>query len=69
MTPNGRMLAFNGGTSLWLYDTAYGIVRRPIQVWSTTRGLGFRPDGRALVAIDAGSAPMSFDAATGKRLR
>jgi hypothetical protein len=69
VTPNGRMLAFNGGTSLWLYDTAFGIVRRPIPVRSTTRGLGFRPDGRALVAIDATSAAISFDAATGKRLR
>ena len=69
VTPNGRMLAFSGRTSLWLYDTAYGLVRRPIQVGSTTKGLGFRPDGRALVAIRASSAPISFDAATGERLR
>jgi len=69
VTANGRMLAFSGGTSLWLYDTAYGIVRRPIRVGSTTKGLGFRPDGRAVVAIRRSSTAVSFDAATGARLR
>jgi hypothetical protein len=69
VTPNGRMLAFSGGTSLWLYDTAYGLVRRAIPVGSTVKGLGFRPDGRAVVALRTSSTAVSFDAATGERLR
>jgi Tol biopolymer transport system component len=69
VTPNGRMLAFSGGGSLWLYDTAFGVVRRaPTSVWAI-RGLGFRPNGRSVLAIRAHSAAQAFDAATGKRLR
>jgi hypothetical protein len=69
VTRNGRMLAFSGGTSVWLYDTAFRLVRGPIDVGSTTRGLGFGPGGRALVAIRSSSAPIRLDAATGAPLR
>jgi hypothetical protein len=68
VTKNGRMLAFSGGKSVWLYDTAYGVVRRPTGVGSTTKGLGFRPDGRALVVLPFSGAPIRLDAATGERL-
>jgi hypothetical protein len=68
VTKNGRMLAFSGGTSIWLYDTAFRLVRRPIDVGSTTKGLGFGPGGRALVAIRSSSTPIRLDAATGARL-
>ena len=68
VTQNGRMLAFSGGTSVWLYDTAFGLVRRPIDVGSTMKGLGFGPGGRVLVAIRSSSDPVRLDAATGARL-
>jgi hypothetical protein len=68
VNPNGRMLAFTVGPRLWLYDTAYGTVRRP--VWSPygIDGVGFRPDGRKVVAVGAGGYSQLFDAATGKRV-
>ena len=69
ITANGRMLAFSGGGSVWLYDTAYGVVRRAFRGTAPVRGIGFRPDGRSVLAIRASAAPMAFDAATGARLR
>ena len=69
VTKNGRMLAFSGGKSVWLYDTAFGVVRRQIRIGETTKGLGYRPDGRALVVIPYSAAPIRLDAATGERLR
>ena len=69
VTPNGRMLAFSGSGSLWLYDTAYGVVRRVLRGGAPIKGLGFRPDGRRLTAIRAPAAPLWFDAATGSPVR
>jgi hypothetical protein len=69
VTPNGRMLAFSGMRSFWLYDIAYGIARPPQRLGSTIRALGFRPDGRSLLAIREPAVPVAFDAASGKRTR
>jgi hypothetical protein len=68
ITPNGRMLAFTEGNRMWLYDTAFGVVHRPVRTSSGISGLGFRPDGRRLLAIASGHV-LAFDAATGKRMR
>jgi hypothetical protein len=67
VTPNGRMLAFSGGRSVWLYDTAYGMVKRPTRLGSWVKGLGFRPDGRRLLALQRRGAPVFLDPATGGR--
>jgi dipeptidyl aminopeptidase/acylaminoacyl peptidase len=69
VSANGRMLAFTLGARLWLYDVAYGGVRRP--VWSPhgIAGVGFRPDGRQVVAVGGAGDAATFDAATGKRYR
>lgn len=66
---NGRMAAFGLGPKLWLYDAAYGKVRKPI--WSPygVAGVGFHPDGRHVVAVGPAGHAVSFDAATGKRIR
>ena len=69
VTPNGRMLAFSGGRSVWLYDTAYGIVKRPARLGSGVKGLGFRPDGGRLLALQRRGDPVFLDPATGARLR
>ena len=63
VTPNGRMLAFSGGRSVWLFDTAYGIVKRPVRFESAVSGVGFRPDGRKLLVLSRLSAPAFLDAA------
>jgi hypothetical protein len=69
VTANGRMLAFSGSDSAWLYDTAFGVVRKPGRtVWEIS-GIGFRPDGRRLMALGAGGQARAFDAATGKPVR
>jgi hypothetical protein len=69
VTANGRMLAFSGSDSAWLYDTAFGVVRKPGRtVWEIS-GIGFRPDGRRLMALGAGGQAQAFDAATGKPVR
>jgi WD40 repeat protein len=69
VTPNGRMLAFSGSDSAWLYDTAFGVVRKPVRTVWEIRGIGFRPDGRRLMALGAGGQARAFDAATGKPVR
>jgi hypothetical protein len=68
VTPNGRMLAFSANGSLWLYDTAYGILRKATSVRSFVTGLGFRPDGRRLLVLQRHGLPVFLDAATGRRL-
>jgi hypothetical protein len=56
------MLAFTGGRSVWRYDTAYGIVKRPVRLGSAVRGVGFRPNGRQLLALPNNGAPVFLDA-------
>jgi hypothetical protein len=78
VTANGRMLAFSGGRNVWLYDTAYGIVRGPFAAAERVRvrtgiqpevgGLGFDAAGRRLLALTTDRARASFDAASGRRL-
>lgn len=67
MTPNGRMLAIKAARSLWLYDAAYGIVRRATRTSSGIVGVGFRTDGRRLLVLQRRGAPVFLDAATGAR--
>ena len=69
ITPNGRMLAFNGADSAWLYDTAFGVVRKPARTLWEIRGIGFRPDGRRLMTLGAEGQARAFDAATGEPVR
>ena len=66
VSPNGRMLAFVTARSLWLVDTAYGVVRGPRPLRNYVLGVGFTPDGRQAVVITA-QGRSAFDAATGRR--
>jgi hypothetical protein len=65
---NGRMLAFSLGSRLWLYDAAYGAVRRAASSPHEIQGLGFHPNGRQVLALGLSGKMVSFDAATGKRV-
>jgi hypothetical protein len=69
VTPNGRMLAFSGTDRAWLYDTAFGVVHRPVRTLWEIRGIGFGPGGRHLMTLGEGGQAAKFDAATGRRLR
>jgi hypothetical protein len=68
VSPNGRMLAFVTARSLWLVDTAYGVIRGPRPIREYVLGVGFTPDGRQAVAVTA-HGRAAFDAATGRRVR
>ncbi len=68
VTLNGRMLAFSAGNFVWLYDTAFGVVRAKASFNTPVTGLGFRPDGRRLLVLQRRGSPVFLDAATGKRL-
>ena len=68
VSPNGRMLAFVTARSLWLVDTAYGVVRGPRPIREYVLGVGFTPDGRQAAAVTA-HGRVAFDAATGARAR
>jgi len=67
VTPNGRMLAFSAGTFVWLYDTAFGIVRAETTFTHSVLGLGFRPDGRRLLVVQRHGPPVFLDSSTGER--
>ena len=69
VSARGRMLALTLGARLWLYDTAYGRVRRPVWAPHGIAGVGFRPDGRQVVAVGGSGDAAVFDAATGRRIR
>jgi hypothetical protein len=53
---------------VWLYDTAFGIVRRATTLRTSVTGLGFTPDGRRLLVLQRDGSPVFLDAATGKQL-
>jgi hypothetical protein len=67
VTPNGRMLAFSAGKLVWLYDTAFGVLREATSVQTPVTGLGFGPDGRRLLVLQRRGGPVFLDAATGER--
>jgi WD40 repeat protein len=69
VTPNGRMLAFSGTDRAWLYDTAFGVVRKPVRTIWEIRGIGFGPDGRRLMTLGVAGQARAFDAATGDPVR
>ena len=76
VSPNGRMVYFSSGRSVWAYDAAYRKVRGPYVVAPlnqgaqvATAGLGFTPDGRRVVAIRNDQEVVTLDAATGRKIR
>ena len=69
VSANGRMLAFTEDNTVWLYDTAFGVLHRPMRTRSTISGIGFAPGGRQLLAIASTGRVLAVDAATGKRMR
>jgi hypothetical protein len=69
VSPNGRMLAFTRGPALWLYDTAYSVLRGPLSIdASGVAGLGFAPVGGHLQVLRADGRHVVFDAASGRRV-
>ena len=78
VSKHGRMLAFGTERRIWLYDTAYGIVRGPFEasdrvpvrtgVRANVAALGFAPSGRRVLALTSDRAHRTFDAATGTRV-
>jgi hypothetical protein len=69
VSANGRMLAFTRGPALWLYDTAYGVLRGPLTIGAIgVAGLGFAPVGGHLQVLRADGRHVLFDAASGRRV-
>lgn len=66
---NGRTLYFSGGRALWAYDAAYGRVRGPYSAGAPILGFGYGKSERRVHALVAGGRMLTFDAATGRRLR
>jgi hypothetical protein len=66
---NGRTLYFSGGRALWAYDAAYGKVRGPYLAGGTILGFGYGQDERGIHVLLRDGRMLTFDAATGKRLR
>ena len=66
---NGRTVYFSPGNDLWAYDTAYGVVRGPYRTGGAVKGFGFGVENRRVYALRADGRMLSFDAATGRRLR
>jgi hypothetical protein len=69
ISANGRTLYFSGGRALWAYDAAYGRVRGPYPAGAPIRGFGYGKNDRRVHALIAGDRMVTFDAATGRRLR
>jgi len=67
VTANGRMLAFSAGRFVWLYDTAFGVVRAERRFDHSILGVGFAPDGRRLLVVPQNGPTVFLDAATGER--
>jgi hypothetical protein len=78
ISPRGRVLAFGAARFLWLYDTAYGIVRGPFAgservpartgVPANVAAVGFAPGGRRVLALTSDRAHRIYDAGTGARI-
>jgi hypothetical protein len=66
---DGRTLYFSGGRALWAYDAAYGKVRGPYSAGANIVGFGYGQDGSRVHALLANGRMLTFDAATGRRLR
>ena len=66
---NGRTLYFSPGKDLWAYDAAYGIVRGPYRTGGRIVGFGFGAGDKRVYALSDRSRMLSFDAATGARIR
>ena len=66
---NGRTLYFSNGRLLWAYDAAYAVVRGPYATGSEIVGLGYGAGDRRLHVVRKDGLLVSFDAATGQRLR
>jgi hypothetical protein len=68
VSPNGRMIYFNGNGLLWAYDTASARVRGPYPARRVVTALGFTLDGRRVVAFGGDGRSTVLDAATGRRM-
>lgn len=66
---NGRTLYFSPGKDLWAYDSAYGVVRGPYRTEGPITGFGFGVENRRVHALRADGRMLTFDAATGARIR
>ena len=66
---NGRTLYFSDGRDLWAYDTAYGIVRGAYGTGGVVVGFGYGKGDRRVHALRADGRMVTFNAATGKRVR
>jgi hypothetical protein len=69
VSPKGRVLVFTRGSALWLYDTAYNVVRGPFKVEAPgIVGVGFALyDGR-LTVLRTDGRHVTLDAASGRRV-
>jgi YVTN family beta-propeller protein len=66
---NGRTLYFSGGRDLYAYDAAYGVVRGPYRTDGAIQGFGFGVGDKRVHALRADGRMLTFDAATGRRVR
>ena len=69
VSPRGRVLAFTRGRALWLYDTAYDLVRGPFEVEALgIVGVGFARYGGRLTVLRTDGRHVAFDSASGRRV-
>jgi hypothetical protein len=66
---NGRTLYFSDGRDLWAYDAAYGAVRGPYRTRGRLQGFGFGLNDRTVHALRRDGRMLTFDAASGRRVR
>ncbi len=67
LSEDGRTLYFTGARGIWAYDAAYNRVRGPYDAGRPVVGLAF--GGDRVHAVRTDGRLLSFDAATGRRLR
>jgi hypothetical protein len=67
VSPNGRMVYFNGNGLVWAHDTWANRVRGPYPARRLVTALAFTPDGRRVVAFGGDGRSTVLDAATGRR--
>ena len=66
---NGRTFYFSGGRDLYAYDAAFGVVRGPYRTGGAIQGFGFGAGDKRVHALHADGRLLTFDAATGRRIR
>ena len=66
---DGRTVYFSDGRDLWAFDAAYNRVRGPYRTGVRLAGFGFGAGDRTVHALRNDGKLVTFDAATGRRLR